>query len=537
MDILRFITCGSVDDGKSTLIGRLLYDSQAVSLDILNAIERQTKNKENGDIDLSLLTDGLRAEREQGITIDVAYKYFTTKKRKFIIADAPGHVQYTRNMVTGASNADLAIVLIDARLGVIEQTCRHSLISALLGIPHIVVAINKMDLVGFDPSVYQKIVADYSALAEKLGLKNVKFIPISALQGDNIVEKSKNMPFYQEETLLEYLENIAVTNNTNLTDARFQVQYVIRPMSDDYHDYRGYAGQIQSGIYRVGDAVTVLPSGIASTINRIEVNLKDVEKAEAGQAAVLHLADDIDISRGDSIAIFDNKPLTTNEIEAKICWFDEQQNIRVGQKFLLQNGANTVKAVVKSIDYKLDVSTLEKSTVTEGGLNDILKISLRTAKPLVFDNYAQNRSTGAFILINENTCNTVAAGMLDTDTSLKYLDFNAQVFDFQTLVKEGKTLEAIEKYYDANIKVQENNDTPRIGKQTALETEKANLARVKNVKIDIVSSVADEAQGLVLGEMHIAFEDNTGKIKMLQEAFVQKWENGKIISERFYYQA
>ena len=286
MDILRFITCGSVDDGKSTLIGRLLFDSHAVSLDILNAIERQTKNKANGEIDLSLLTDGLRAEREQGITIDVAYKYFTTPKRKFIIADAPGHVQYTRNMVTGASNADLAIVLVDARQGVIEQTRRHSLISSLLGIPRIVVAINKMDLVGFNPSVYQQIVADYSVLAAQLGLKDVKYIPMSALNGDNVVDKSAKLAWYEGGTLLEYLESVEVAADNNLTDSRFQVQYVIRPRDEEYHDYRGYAGRIQSGVYKKGDKVSVLPSGIESTIARIETNLRDVDSAHVGQSVV-----------------------------------------------------------------------------------------------------------------------------------------------------------------------------------------------------------------------------------------------------------
>ncbi|MBL7815960.1 MAG: 50S ribosome-binding GTPase [Saprospiraceae bacterium] len=419
MDILRFITCGSVDDGKSTLIGRLLFDSQAVSLDILNAIERQTKNKANGTIDLSLLTDGLRAEREQGITIDVAYKYFTTKKRKFIIADAPGHVQYTRNMVTGASNADLAIVLIDARQGVIEQTRRHSLISSLLGIPRIVVAINKMDLVGFDPSVFEQIVADYKILAAQLGLTDLKFIPMSALNGDNVVEKSEKLAWYDGETLLEYLENVQVSADTNTTDARFQVQYVIRPRDEEYHDYRGYAGRIQSGVYRVGDKVAVHPSGIESTISRIETNLRDVKEAHVGQSVVLHLADDIDISRGDSIVtIGENTEATvSNEVEAHICWFDERQTLHEGTKLLLQNGANSVKAIVREIEYKYDISTLEKvSAVGDRGaaakLNDIVKVLLKTAKPIVFDNYSQNRQTGSFILINENTCNTVAAGMI-----------------------------------------------------------------------------------------------------------------------------
>ena len=416
MDILRFITCGSVDDGKSTLIGRLLFDSQAVSLDILNAIERQTKDKTNGQIDLSLLTDGLRAEREQGITIDVAYKYFTTKKRKFIIADAPGHVQYTRNMVTGASNADLAIVLIDARLGVIEQTRRHSLIALLLGIPRIVVAINKMDLVNFDPSVFNQIKADYQAIADKLGIKVPVFIPMSALNGDNVVEKSDALSWYEGGTLLEYLESVNVEETVNLSDSRFQVQYVIRPKSDELHDYRGYAGRIQSGVYKIGDKVVILPSGIETTLSAIETNLKTVETAFAGQSVVLHLADDIDISRGDSIVVLNKNaelnPSVSNEISATLCWFDDRQPLVEGSKLLLQNGANTVKAIVKAVNYKLDISNLEQVEASEARLNDIVNVRLKTAKPIVFDNYKQNRQTGAFILVNENSCNTVAAGMI-----------------------------------------------------------------------------------------------------------------------------
>ena len=539
MDLLKFITCGSVDDGKSTLIGRLLYDSQAVSLDILNAIERQTKNKENGEIDLSLLTDGLRAEREQGITIDIAYKYFTTPKRKFIVADAPGHVQYTRNMVTGASNSDLAIVLIDARLGVIEQTRRHSLITSLLGIPHIVVAINKMDLVGFDPSVYNKIVADYTVLAAQLHLNDVAFIPMSALQGDNIVEKSSKMPFYTGKTLLQYLESIEVESDVNLTDPRFQVQYVIRPMSDEYHDYRGYAGRIQSGIYKIGDKVSVLPSGIESTISRIEVNLKDVNEAFSGQAAVLHLADDIDISRGDSIVSKNSKLETQNstEIEATICWFDETRKLTEGAKFLIQNGANTTKVVVKSIEYKLDVSNLEKVSATEGGLNDIIKVRLKTAKPLVFDNYLNNRATGAFILINENTCNTVAAGMVSAESKSSEQDLNIAVESFQTLVKAGKTLEAIAQYYADDIHIQENNEAPRVGKQAMLIREKGLLDGLKWIKFDIPSSIIDEEKGLVLGEMQIEFETLKGETKQINEAFVQHWKDGKVVFERFYYKS
>jgi sulfate adenylyltransferase subunit 1 len=436
MDILRFITCGSVDDGKSTLIGRLLFDSQAVSLDILNAIERQTKDKTNGQIDLSLLTDGLRAEREQGITIDVAYKYFTTKTRKFIIADAPGHVQYTRNMVTGASNADLAIVLIDARLGVIEQTRRHSLIASLLGIPNIVVAVNKMDLVGFDPSVFEQIKADYTLIADKLGIKNPIFIPMSALNGDNVVDKSDALAWFEGGTLLEHLESVNVADTVNLDDARFQVQYVIRPKSDELHDYRGYAGRIQSGIYKTGDRVVVLPSGIETTLSAIEMNLNKVDYAFAGQSVVLHLRDDIDVSRGDSITVISDSKFQipnskadastsqpeiwnleseitiSNEISATLCWFDDRNPLLEGSKLLLQNGSNTVKAIVKEVNYKLDISNLERVDATEARLNDIVNVRLKTAKPVVFDNYTRNRQTGAFILVNENSCNTVAAGMI-----------------------------------------------------------------------------------------------------------------------------
>lgn len=535
MDILRFITCGSVDDGKSTLIGRLLYDSNAVSLDILNAIERQTKNKANGDIDLSLLTDGLRAEREQGITIDIAYKYFTTPKRKFIIADAPGHIQYTRNMVTGASNSDLAIVLIDARLGVIEQTRRHSLITSLLGIPHIVVAVNKMDLVGFDATVFQQIKNDYLLLADNLGLKDITFIPMSALQGDNVVEKSEAMTWYEGEPLLTYLENVHIENDVNLTDARFQVQYVIRPREESYHDYRGYAGRIQSGIYKIGDKIRVLPSGIESEISRIEVNLKDVKEAFSGQAAVLHLKDDIDISRGDSIVIADNKPLISNELEANICWFDEQKTLQEGQKLLLQNGSNLVKAVVKKIEYKHDVSNLQKMTVTEGGLNDILKVCIKTARPIVFDNYKNNRATGAFILVNENTSNTVAAGMVSSENLEAYENLQTNVEKFQALLEAGKTLEAIELYYDENTYIQNNDDAPIVGKQHIYKEEKNNLSKVKALKIKILTSVVDENKGLVLGEMQINITTSADIDLQLNEAFSQRWKNGKIIAERFYF--
>ncbi len=416
MDILKFITCGSVDDGKSTLIGRLLYDSKAVSLDILNAIEAQTKNKDNGDIDLALLTDGLRAEREQGITIDVAYKYFTTPTRKFIVADAPGHVQYTRNMVTGASTVDAAIVLIDARLGVIEQTRRHSLITSLLGIPHIIVAINKMDLANYDVEVYEAIVADYKKIAAQLNMNDISFVPISALKGDNIVNKSEHTPWYEGKTLIELLEGIEINKDKNLTDARFQVQYVIRPQTEELHDYRGYAGRIQSGIYTKGEKVIVQPAGIETTLTKIEVNRVEVETASAGQSVILHLANNIDISRGDSIlvqnALSDIK--VENEFSAMICWFDDKRSLTTGTKLLLQHNSATSKVIVSEIEYKLEPSTLEKTDAPENiSLNDIVRVNLRTAQPIVFDNYKKNRQTGAFILINENTLNTVAAGMIE----------------------------------------------------------------------------------------------------------------------------
>src|SRR6476661_7313917 len=321
MDILRFITAGSVDDGKSTLIGRLLYDSKSIMIDQLDAIERQSKNKEDGEIDLALLTDGLRAEREQGITIDVAYKYFSTPKRKFIIADAPGHIQYTRNMVTGASNANLAIILIDARNGVVEQTRRHSIIASLLNIPHVIIAINKMDLVDYSQDVYNNIVIDYTEVAKSLGLKDVKYIPISALNGDNIVEKSEKLPWYEGESLLHHLENVEVAKDVNHTDARFPVQYVIRPQLDELHDYRGYAGKIISGVYRKGDKVTIQPSGLETTLKAIEIDGgKEVDEAYAPQSVVMHLEDDLDVSRGDMIVLNNNQPLVEQEFEVLLCW-------------------------------------------------------------------------------------------------------------------------------------------------------------------------------------------------------------------------
>ena len=412
MDILRFITAGSVDDGKSTLIGRLLYDSKSIMIDQLEAIEKQSKNKEDGEIDLALLTDGLRAEREQGITIDVAYKYFSTPKRKFIIADAPGHTQYTRNMVTGASNSDLAIILVDARNGVVEQTRRHSIIASLLNLPHVVVAINKMDLVNNSEDVYNNIVIDYAEVATSLGLKDIKYIPISAINGDNIVEKSPAFPWYEGESLLHILENVEVANDINYTDARFPVQYVIRPQTEALHDYRGYAGKVISGIYKKGDKITVQPSGLESTISAIEIGGKEVAEAVAPQSVVLHLSDNIDISRGDVIVKKDNQPSVENELDVLLCWMGNKPLIP-GNKYLLQINSRVTRAVIKEIEYKLDVNSLLKELAPEqAGLNDIVKVKIKTASAVPFDSYKKLRVNGGAILIDETSNVTVGACMI-----------------------------------------------------------------------------------------------------------------------------
>jgi sulfate adenylyltransferase subunit 1 len=412
MDLLRFITAGSVDDGKSTLIGRLLYDSKSILADQLEAIERSSKNKADGEIDLALLTDGLRAEREQGITIDVAYRYFSTPKRKFIIADAPGHVQYTRNMITGASNASLIIVLIDARQGVVEQTRRHSIIASLLRIPHVVVAINKMDLVDYSKERFDQIADDYSKVAAQLGLKDVTYIPMSALKGDNIVDKSEQMSWYDGKPLLEFLEEIELNQDINLTEPRFQVQYVIRPQTEELHDYRGYAGKITSGIYRKGDTVIVLPQNIETTISKIEVAGKDVEEAFAPQGVVLHLSDDIDVSRGDFFVKKGQEPRVASEQEVLLCWLDEKP-LQAGNKYLLQHNSRLLRTVVRSIEYKLDVNTLEQQNV-EGSvrLNEVVKAKLKTASPMVFDSYLDLPTNGAAILVDETSNSTVAAVLL-----------------------------------------------------------------------------------------------------------------------------
>ncbi len=413
MDILRFITAGSVDDGKSTLIGRLLYDSKSIMIDQLEAIEKQTKNREEGEIDLALLTDGLRAEREQGITIDVAYKYFATPKRKFIIADAPGHIQYTRNMVTGASNSDLIIILVDARNGVAEQTRRHSIIASLLNMPQVIVAINKMDLVDYSQDVFNNIVIEYANLAKALGLKDVKYIPISALKGDNIVERSGALTWYEGDSLLHLLETTQVEKAINLDKARFPVQYVIRPQTEELHDYRGYAGKIISGIYKAGDEVTILPSGLTSTITAIETNGgKKVEEAFAPQAVVLHLQDDVDISRGDVIVLNKDVPKTENELEVLLCWMDNKP-LTPGNKYLLQINSTRVRSVVREVEYRLDVNTLEKQYDTDTiRLNDIVKATIKTAQPVVFDSYNDLRANGGAVLIDETSNVTVGACMI-----------------------------------------------------------------------------------------------------------------------------
>jgi sulfate adenylyltransferase subunit 1 len=412
MDLLRFITAGSVDDGKSTLIGRLLYDSKNILIDQLEALEKSTKNRADGSVDLALLTDGLRAEREQGITIDVAYRYFTTPKRKFIIADAPGHVQYTRNMITGASNASLIIILIDARQGVVEQTRRHSIIASLLKIPHVVVAVNKMDLVEYSQDVYNNILIEYSKVSKQLGLNTVTYIPISALNGDNIVDRSVQFSWYEGKPLLEFLEEVQIDNDINLADSRFQVQLVIRPQTEELHDYRGYAGKVISGIYKKGDKVTVLPQGIESTISKLETGGVEVEEVFAPQPAVIHLANDIDISRGDAIVKSDSLPQVNNELEVLLCWMDEKP-LQQGNKYLLQQGSRLVKAIVKNVEYKLDVNSLEQQSA-EGGvrLNEVVKATIKTASPLVYDSFEKIHSNGSAILIDETSNSTVAAVLI-----------------------------------------------------------------------------------------------------------------------------
>jgi sulfate adenylyltransferase subunit 1 len=414
MDLLRFFTAGNVDDGKSTLIGRLLFDSNSISTDIIETLTRQSKTTgNNSDIDLALLTDGLRAEREQGITIDVAYKYFTTQKRKFIIADTPGHIQYTRNMFTGASNAQLAIILVDARNGITDQTKRHSIISSILGIPHVLVCINKMDLVDYSESKYNEIQNDYLLFAKQLNLKNISFIPASALAGDNVVNTSEKMTWYNGKPLLDFLETVEITESKNTEASRFQVQYVIRPQTNELHDYRGFAGKVVSGSYKKGQRVVVLPSGIETEISKLEVNQKEVIIAETNQPVVLHLKDDVDISRGNSIVPTEHLPKTEKEITATICWMDNAAFIP-GQKIILQQNSFRTKAIIKEVISKIDIhSFMELQSDGSMKLNDICKVLIKTAEPISFDSYVENRNTGAFILVNENTNNTIAAGTIN----------------------------------------------------------------------------------------------------------------------------
>jgi len=411
MDLLKFITAGSVDDGKSTLIGRLLYDTDSILDDQLEAIQRANRKNDDGTLDLAILTDGLKAEREQGITIDVAYKYFHTDKRKFIIADTPGHIQYTRNMVTGASNADLAIILIDARKGVVEQTRRHSFLVSLLAIPNILVCINKMDMVDYDKAVFDKIKGDYERLTENMNAIQIDYIPVSALKGDNIATRSSNTPWYEGKSLLDFLETVEVNRQPETQQARFPVQWVIRPQTAELPDYRGYAGRIVGGAFTVGDRVVALPSGFASTITRIELAAESLATAESGASVIIHLADDMDISRGDMIVKADEQPVLSQQFESDICWMDTKP-IDVSQTYLLQQHGKTTKVRIQDIIYRVDIETLEKSASESFGLNDIGRIQFKCAEPLALDRYASNKANGGAILIDARNNLTVAALMI-----------------------------------------------------------------------------------------------------------------------------
>jgi sulfate adenylyltransferase subunit 1 len=413
MELLRFSTAGSVDDGKSTLIGRLLYDSKSIFEDQLEAVETASKSRGNEEVNLALLTDGLRAEREQGITIDVAYRYFATPKRKFIIADTPGHIQYTRNMVTGASTADLSIILVDARHGVLEQTVRHSYISSLLGIPHIVVAINKMDLVDFSQEVYDKIVEDYRKMSETLHIKNVVFIPISAKDGDNVVNKSERTPWYKGKALLDYLETVPVGHKTVSDFFRYPVQYVIRPISKDFPDYRGYAGRVSGGIIRPGDRVRVLPSGLESTVKSIDFAGESLDEAYAPESVTIRLNDEIDISRGDTLVKADEKqPQVEQDVTLDVCWLN-QTPAQIRKKYIIRQATFETQGMIRSINFRRNINTLEKEqNVSELAMNDIAEITIHTAQPLVFDAYDENKVTGSLIIIDPDTNETVGAGMI-----------------------------------------------------------------------------------------------------------------------------
>jgi sulfate adenylyltransferase large subunit len=413
MDLLRFATAGSVDDGKSTLIGRLLLDSKSTFIDQLEAVERTSRGKGYDYTDLALLTDGLRSEREQGITIDVAYLYFATPNRKFIIADTPGHVQYTRNMVTGASTADLGLVLVDARNGLTEQSHRHAVILSLLRVPHLVLCVNKMDLVDYSEAVFDKIQSDFTSFATKLSVPDLEVIPISALKGDNVVERSTRMPWYQGPTLLHHLEHIHVASDRDLVDVRFPVQYVIRPKSDEHHDYRGYAGQLAGGVMKPGDEIVVLPSGMTSRIEGIDLFDRELPEAFPPMSVVVRLEDDLDVSRGDMIARVNNAPRQSQDIDAMVCWMSSEP-LRPRQKLAIKHTTRTGRALIKNIQYRLDVNSLHRDQQVESlGLNEIGRVQLRTTVPLLIDPYSKNRVTGSFILVDEATGLTAGAGIIN----------------------------------------------------------------------------------------------------------------------------
>ncbi len=412
-ELLRFTTAGSVDDGKSTLIGRLLYDSKSIHQDQYEAVEAASQRRGEEGVNLALLTDGLRSEREQGITIDVAYRYFSTPKRKFIIADTPGHIQYTRNMVTGASTANVALVLIDARNGVVEQTKRHAIIASLLQIPHVVVCVNKMDLVDYSQEAYDKIQESFEKFAAKMDVKDVHFIPISALNGDNVVHRSDKTKWYEGPTLMYYLENVHIASDHNFIDARFPVQYVVRPYNDDFHDFRGYAGRVAGGVMKKGDKVTLLPSGFSTKIAKIHGPDGEQEEAFPPQSVNVELEEDFDLSRGDMIVRENNQPDITQDVELMLCWFRSDKALQLNGKYTIQHTTQTARCVVKEIRYKLDIETLHRDTEnSEIKMNDIARVVLRTTKPLFVDSYRKNRITGSVILVDEATNNTVAAGMI-----------------------------------------------------------------------------------------------------------------------------
>ena len=412
MELLRFTTAGSVDDGKSTLIGRLLFDTKSIFEDQLDQVKRSSNRKGLAQADLSLLTDGLKDEREQGITIDVAYRYFATPKRKFIIADTPGHIQYTRNMITGASTANCALVLIDARHGVVEQTCRHAIIASLLQIPHLIVCINKMDLVDYQETVFQKIKKDFESFSSKLDITDIRFIPISALNGDNVVNRSEKMSWYEGSTLLYTLENLHIGSDYNHIDCRFPVQTVIRPKMAPYHDFRGYAGRIAGGVFKPGDEITVLPSGFTSKIKSIEAFNGPLSEAFAPMSVVIQLTDDVDVSRGDMLVRSNNQPDLNQDIEIMMCWLDNKAP-HPKSKYIIKHTTSEAKAIIKNIRYKLDVNTLHRNVENLNiGMNDVARVQLRTTKPLLTDAYRKNRTTGSIILIDESTHETVAAGMI-----------------------------------------------------------------------------------------------------------------------------